>query len=321
MSGDLGSEIKLESIPCALCGQNAAELITKGYDYEYWSSKQEFYFVRCRNCGHYYLNPRPTREASRQIYPPNYYTVEGRHTNKSRIIAYLKSIVIRKRLSYFEKSFKGQVNVLEVGCGDCALLIALKKKFPQINCVGIDLKFSEGARLACQKLGITLIESAIEDADLPEETYSLVILNQLIEHLWQPVEVLRKINKSMAKDSLISIETVNLSGYDRMFFKKNFWGGYYFPRHLNLFDFNTLEGLLKKTGFAVVKQYSLLAPIIWTFSFHAWISHFGNKGAKSFARFFSDSNPICLGVFSCLDAIALFCGMTTSNQKVIGRKI
>jgi 2-polyprenyl-3-methyl-5-hydroxy-6-metoxy-1,4-benzoquinol methylase len=320
MNGNI-SEIKLESISCVLCGQSTSELIAKGYDYEYWSSWQEFYFVRCLNCGHHYLNPRPTRDMADKIYPSNYYTMEGRHTSNSAIISYLKGLVVRKRLSYFKNFMKGPLNVLEVGCGDCALLIALKRRFPQINCVGVDLTFSESQRLQCSELGITLIESAIEDADLSGNKYDLVILNQLIEHLWQPVEVLKKINKSMIPTGLISIETVNISGYDRIFFKKEYWGGYYFPRHFNLFDFDALNKLLKDTGFEAIRHYSLLAPIIWAFSFHAWISRSGNKSMIFLARFFSDRNPVCLAIFTCIDSIALLFGLVTSNQKVIARRI
>lgn len=321
ISANTDIEIKLEEVRCAICGQNKAELISKGYDYEYRSSDREFCFVRCLNCGHHYLNPRPVREAAGRIYPANYYTMEGRHSSKSKIIANLKSFVIEKRLSHFKGLFNRAINVLEVGCGDCSLIIALKKKFPHINCAGIDLKFPKEERFACKELGITLTEGAIEDVELAPGSYNLVILNQLIEHLWQPVEVLQKLNKSMAQDGLISIETVNFSGYDRLFFKKGFWGGYYFPRHLNLFNFGTLETLLENAGFDVIKQNSLLAPVVWTFSFHAWVSHFKNKGAKLLAGFFKDSNPVCLGIFSCLDLMALLCGLTTSNQKTIGRKV
>jgi len=321
MTNNADAEIKVERVSCALCGQNEIEPVARGCDYEYMSTNKEFCFVRCSNCGHYYLNPRPTSEAAGKIYPPNYYTMEGRHSGGSKIIAYLKNFVIRRRLALFKKYFKRPITVLEIGCGDCALLVNIKRRYPQINCVGVDLRFSGNARSVCHELGISLLEGTIEEIDLPEDKFGLVIMNQLIEHLWQPVEVLKKINRSMTDDSMISIETVNVSGYDRMFFKKRFWGGYYFPRHLNLFDFGSLRRLLEMTGFKIIRQYSLSAPIVWAFSFHSLVSDFNNKKEGRFSRFFSDKNPICLGIFASIDIIALLCGLITSNQKAVGRKI
>jgi len=83
-------------------------------------------------------------------------------------------------------------------------------------------------------------------------------------YLWERGE-----KKALVPGGYLSIETINIDGYDRRFFKDGCWGGYFFPRHMNLFNFTSLKRLMKNHELIVEKQFSLLAPINWVFSCHA----------------------------------------------------
>lgn len=318
---NISNDIILEEVSCILCGRHESTLVAEGYDFEYWTSKKSFSYVQCNNCGHLYLNPQPIPESSSQIYPSNYYTHSGRHTEKSsKLISTFKKHVIRKRLKYILSKLPENPNILEIGCGDCSLLMDLKTIVPSAQLTGLDIAFTDDIKRMCQANNITNIEDKVENANLPYNEYDLVIMNQLIEHLWDPALAFKKIHKSLKKRGMISIETINTSGYDRCFFKKDFWGGYYFPRHLNIFSFESLRRLLEKYGFCVVKQSSLLAPIVWAFSFHALCSSKPHNEETFADKFFTDKNPLCLAIFTVIDIIArIFC-LTTSNQKTIAKK-
>ena len=310
--------IPLETIGCALCDSNRCTPIAQGYDYEYWTSDQSFTMVACADCGHIYLNPRPTADSGALIYPSNYYTVSGRHqASNSQLIARMKKKVIRGRLKAFESLFDGAPNVLEIGSGDCALLLDIKERCPKASVTGVDIAFPSHIWDQRDALGLTLYQGKVEDIDLPDSTYDLVIMNQVIEHLWHPLDVLKKIASALKPGGRVSIETINTDGYDRRFFHRGTWGGYYFPRHLNLFNFDALRRLADRAGLGVDGQYSLVAPIVWTFSVHAWFcsTKAGSRGLLG--RFLSDRNPLCLAAFTALDLVALLCGWTTSNQKTI----
>ncbi len=315
------NEIICETVKCEICGGSEYKTVASGFDYEYWTSRQEFTCVQCVSCGHFFLNPRPKKEYASLIYPSNYYTIAGRHGKKSSlIISSLKSWIVKRRLSFFKNDLRRPIHILEIGSGDCALLLSLKDAYPNLKCTGVDLKFSSEIKNECNGKNILLFEGAIEDIKLPEKQYDMVVMNQLIEHLWDPSSVLKKLWRSLKENGMISIETVNIKGYDRFFFRKSFWGGYYFPRHMNLFSFGSMDAILKKTGFEVVKHYSLLAPIIWTFSVHAFLARRPERKQSFPGRFFSDRNPLSLMIFTCIDLIAVFFHLTTSNQKVIARK-
>ena len=315
--------ITTEHVSCAFCGENNSTLFADGFDYQYWTSKQKWQFVQCSQCGHVYLNPRPSPDESDKIYPSNYYTLEGRHTkSQSTLIAKFKEYVIWKRLAYFDDLFSSGANIIEIGSGDCSLLIQIKNKYPNCQVTGIDLSFSDNVKRTCEEVNIRLFEEPIERSILPDNSFDLVIMNQVIEHLWQPSQVIDNIVRMLKKGGHLSIETPNLSGYDQKLFARSHWGGYYFPRHLQLFGHTSLKNILENRGMSVLKQFSLVAPIIWAFSVHSAINtRFNHQHRPWFVdRLLSDRNPACLGFFTIIDMIARMLGFTTSNQKIIAIK-
>jgi len=316
--------IPCEAIRCPLCESPYGRVSAIGQDYEYQTSAQIFSFSVCLRCGHEYLNPRPYNDFIHMAYPSDYYTLEGRHTKKkSRLISLLKQKVTGRRLSHIKEYLKAGTSVFEVGCGDGSLLIDLKLNNPGIEVSGIDLRFSPETEAICREANVKLQRANVETFVAEENKYDLIILNQLIEHVVNPDVVIKKLVRALKAGGYISIETPDKKGYDRRFFYKGCWGGYYFPRHFHLFDRENLASLLVKNDMDVIKSHSLVAPVIWAFSIHAMLSRNMAPGMKkSMMRwFFSDKNPVCLGIFTLIDLAAIQLGFRTSNQKIIARKL
>jgi hypothetical protein len=118
---------------------------------------------------------------------------------------------------------------------------------------------------------------------------------------------------------LLLIETPNTDGYDRALFTAGTWGGYYVPRHLNLYNFKRLRHLIEGTGLSVVRQRSLPAPVVWCYSFKAVVAE-RLGGPKFAAAFFDLRNLPLLAAFAALDALAAKLGLTTSNQQIVALK-
>lgn len=312
-----------ETVPCPLCGAVNNCPVAKGRDTEYGTSSLQFKMVACASCDHCFLNPRPRISAAHLMYPSTYYTLADRHRPKgSRLIAGIKGYIVKRRLSHFNNLLSCEgTKILEVGCGDCALLIALKHAYPHLACTGIDLSVTDEQRQECQRLGITIIEQPVEDISLPDSIFDLVIMNQLIEHLWNPNRVLAKIFSTLRTGGFISIETINLDGYDRPLFFEGAWGGYYFPRHLNLFSSDSLAHILECNGYQITKKYNLLAPIVWIFSIRAVMSTTKWAPLRAMKKIVSDKSPLWLAIFSILDSVAIMLKRTTSNQKIIAKKV
>ena len=314
MSGP--ATVKVEVTDCAVCGSACRETVARGRDYIYECCPEAFTMVRCTECGHHYLCPRPIPDQVGVIYPEHYATFTGAYTGKGTL-GRIKTAVSMRRLKLFAGIFRKGCRVLDVGCGDGRQLLDIKSRYPKVEAWGLDWRFPEATASALEARGVKRIEGLVEKACLPEGTFDLVIMTQLIEHLWEPRKALENIFRATAPGGLLCVETPNTAGWDRRWFADGAWGGYYFPRHQNLFDHKGLARFLEEAGFEVVSRDDLTAPMIWIYSLRARALE---RGRRRLARFFG-ANPFWLGLFCVADLAARLAGRTTSNQRIIARKI
>ena len=190
---------------------------------------------------------------------------------------------------------------------------------PRLRLVGLDWRFSDEVRQILSENNIELIEGLVEEAGLGSARFDVVLMNQLIEHLWDPKLVMSKVFSSLKPGGLLSVETVNSLGYDRAWFGNRYWGGYYWPRHLQIFSHESLARFLQGIGFSIERHVNLVAPLHWTYTLHAMTKD-NPRLPRWVSGFFSDVNPLCLGFFTAIDVGAKLLGKTTTNQKMIARK-
>jgi 2-polyprenyl-3-methyl-5-hydroxy-6-metoxy-1,4-benzoquinol methylase len=296
-----------------VCGTSASQPVAEGTDYDYGTTRQPFRFVKCSHCGHLYLDPRPVITAAPQIYPSDYYTLAGEH--RRGMLAVIKDRVVARRLRPVLALLPGRGGrVLEIGCGDGSLLLALKRARPELELTGVDIAFPAALRRRLEEDGVRLVEGPAESAALGGP-HDLVIMNQLIEHLWDVDGVLGALHRAMRPGAVLSIATPDPSGWDRAFFARGAWGGYYFPRHLNLFSPAGLETVLGRAGFRVTAQARLVAPLVWIGSLRAVLVRRGSR----LARLARDTNLALVALFTAMDVAALALGLRTSNQQVVAR--
>jgi 2-polyprenyl-3-methyl-5-hydroxy-6-metoxy-1,4-benzoquinol methylase len=305
--------VAVEATACALCGGTAATPIASGRDYEYYSSPDTFTFVQCAGCAHVFLNPRPTTQTASVIYPSNYYTVSGVHQSAFlSVLGRIKDRILIHRLANVLASLPFSGQVLEIGTGDGSLLVALRRARPGLRLCGVDLRFTPARVKALEAIGIECIEGLVEDCTLPSGC-DLVIMNQVVEHLWNLDAGLRKVSGAMRVGGLVSIATPNLHGYDRRWFSRTAWGGYHFPRHLNLFTPESLGRLLARYGLRAVSHANLAAPLVWLATSQNIAGTFGVRGRW----LLTESNLPLLAAFTAVDLFMSGLGRSTSNQQLV----
>lgn len=311
---------KTEKTACLICGEAAGQIEATGLDYIYGGSIQLSEALRCSGCGHIYLNPRPTTDSVSILYPANYASFSGKFTNKNGLIGELKQRVMLKRVHKYLADLPPGAKFLDLGCGDGQLLEAVKRRFPAIEVHGLDWQFSPDLSSHLKSLGIHLHESLLENADLTGNKFDLITMNQLIEHLWQPRECLQTIQKALAPDGLLILTTPNADGYDRKLFRSGLWGGYYFPRHLNIFDSGNLKRLIAECGFETISREDLVAPVVWCYSFKAlMVVRFP---AHTWLHRMCDTHNIpLLAMATTVDLAAKLFGAATSNQMLVARLV
>src|SRR5262249_54075762 len=151
-------------------------------------------------------------------------------------------------------------HILDIGCGDGHFLMSLRRNYPNAILAGLDWSFGPGVADEMAAMDIAALVGTIETAELAERRYDLIVMNQLIEHVWDVRLVIERCRRALKIGGLLAVETPNPDGWDRRLFRSGAWGGYYWPRHLNLFSRKHLGRLIEDGGFDVVQTAALLAP-------------------------------------------------------------
>lgn len=307
--------MKLINVQCYICGNTETSTIGQGPDFEYHTSDDEFTMVQCSSCGLVYLNPRPDSSELGTIYPDNYIPYRF-DEHLSGFVNKLRMTVQSLKVKSLRKYVPKDAVVWDVGCGGGFFLECLRtygKDSWQLT--GVDV--SDSAINTIQSKGFTGIKGRFEELDIPPDSVDVIVLNQVIEHLDNPVGVIKKAYSVLKPGGYFFVETPSAEGWDAKLFKRRYWGGWHFPRHWTIFTLGTLKNLLEKEGFGNIKDTWLLSPNFWAQSFHHWLI---DKGvSEQIAGWMDCKNPFVLAFFSTIDLIQKLFGHT-SNMRLVAQK-
>lgn len=298
--------VGLELVPalCPLCGVEDGNPIAVGEDFEYRTSSDTFLMLRCRGCRVLYLNPRPADDEAGRIYPANYHAFQFNESEYGIIHTVRRSLEL-SRLRSWCQGLPRDARILDVGCGDGFHLDLLHTMNPRWRLEGLD---TDGrAVAAAQRRGLDARLGRIEDlADAA--SYDLILLIMTIEHLTDPVAVLRTIRSRLRPGGRLGVITDNAQSPDAALFRGRHWGGYHFPRHTVLFDRRTLAKAAAQAGLKVERIRTSFSPVNWTYSIRNLLDDWG--APPWLVRQFSLTSAPALAAFTLLDVpLAIFgCG-------------
>lgn len=282
---------------CCVCGLDDAAPVGLGEDFEYRTTNDSFLAVRCKSCGLVYLNPRPSVEDIPVIYPSDYHAFDFSVKNFGLVHNFRSRLEARRLLKICRDLGDGAC-ILDVGCGDAfhlKLLRAYGNKQWILEGVDIDERAAEAGREA----GITIHAGSVVGAELPEQSYDLVLMIQTIEHVERPDIALAAVRKLLKPGGKLLIVTDNTDSIDFGIFKDSYWGGYHFPRHWNLFNKGSLRKLAANTGFEVESLKTLVSPVNWTYSIHNTLAAWNSP--RFLASRFTLHSIASLAAFTVLD--------------------
>lgn len=195
--------------------------------------------VECAGCGHIYANPRFTEEELASIYAR---TIDEDYLGELPS----RGLTATKNLELLDKHVS-MGRMLDVGCSIGVLLDVARKRGWETYGVEPSVWASEFAR---KRLMLDVFTGTLHDAKLPPNYFDLVILSDVLEHLPDPVAVLREVWEVIKPDGLLWINTPNIgSALARLLGSR--WYCVTLP-HIHYFSSSTLNVLLREVGFEPV---------------------------------------------------------------------
>jgi len=144
--------------------------------------------------------------------------------------------------------------LLEIGCGDGGFLRYLGRTLPSsVKLVGIDLQATNESQGR-----LRLIQGEVEKVSFAE-SFDVIVLFNVLEHLADPVASLRRIVLNLSPGGMVCGEVPNWGSPWRRLFPRH-WQGLQIPRHMTAFEKNTLEKTLQAAGLEVVAIRGVYDP-------------------------------------------------------------
>lgn len=205
--------------------------------------------------------------------------------SESYLLEYYKEIYFQNNKAYYKKKYNSEEQIyiqskieqkyaniiklrkkrlpgkiLDIGCGKCEFISFFKKK--GWNVTGIEqseysLNNNKGIK------NYVLIGNANEIINSlinQNKKYDIVSLNNVLEHLLDPIIIVKLIKKILYKNGILSINIPNDESLFQKYLKKNklvkkkYWVTY--PDHINYFNIKTFNYFINNLGLKVVDSIS-----------------------------------------------------------------
>jgi 2-polyprenyl-3-methyl-5-hydroxy-6-metoxy-1,4-benzoquinol methylase len=214
---------------------------------------------QCNKCGMVYTNPRLKPAKIAELYDANYFQGHG-FDESVNYVADVNAYGATKS-SYTlndwdldtihhmlkQNGSTAKARLLEIGCGTGVFLD--KARAHGFDCEGLEL--SEYAANFVRDMGIPVQTKSIEDASFADNTWDVIVMREVIEHLPHPLEALKIVRKWLKPGGVLFMATGNYDSPERKLRGADWF--YFMPEgHLYYFANRTMAKYLDQAGFSGV---------------------------------------------------------------------
>lgn len=265
-----------EVVDCPFCGSPGCRPATRPIPdgechslAEPWRSMR-FQMVECLGCGTLYQRVRPRREDIGQFYSSEYDCYESL-VQRGPIVRTLAQISARQLVRKIERHRPPENDVfVDFGCGSGSWLELFASIDAPWTMVGTEIAPELIAQV--EELGLT--GHVCDDSDIEKcfepESVGVFHMNHVIEHVQSPLALLRKLHDLLVPGGLVVGQTPDAGCLERRLFGDH-WVQWHLPRHLVIFDKQTLRQHAEKAGLEVVSlDSSPSGAVMWGASTLKW---------------------------------------------------
>ena len=209
-------------------------------------------FSVCQNpaCRHGWLRAASSPETD--AYPADYYTHVP--SQPAGLLGRTVARVKRSRLGhalgyvmYLQDQAPGRV--LEVGCGSGSRLAELRDRGWEVQGVEPD---EAAVAVAREHYKVPVVAGMLEEGTFPPGSFDAVVMTHVIEHVADPIPLLRVCRSLLRPGGRVVITCPNLDSYGHATYGAA-WIGLDPPRHEHLFTLDSLVAVTRAAGFSSVR--------------------------------------------------------------------
>ena len=216
----------MEKINCPICRSNNNKLYLSLKDRLASDKIETFTLVKCE-CDFIFLNPRPSELEISKYYSYNNYSPHKKnsflYSLAEKISFFWKYILIKK--------YSLKARILDYGSGMGSFSSYMIKK----------------------GFSIDNYEPILNSKNEIKSNYNIITMWHSLEHIHDLESSFQVISRALKNDGYLIIAVPNIDAAEITYFNED-WAAFDAPRHLYHFNFNSINNLLDKYGFKIVKH-------------------------------------------------------------------
>lgn len=202
-------------------------------------------FVICEACGHVYQDPILDAGDLERLYTDDYRPFFKTETALAKEIERGRAIG-DDLVPLVERRTQGRT-VLDIGCGSGSLLAAFKERGWQVFGIDPVPAWTEFARRLVGGTDRTIVTGQYGPESFPGQRFALILFSHTVEHIPDPIPMLRMMHRHLAEDGLLFVAAPDLlqpPSKDKLF------RGHLAGAHVRLYSRRALRTVLARSGFS-----------------------------------------------------------------------
>jgi SAM-dependent methyltransferase len=245
--------VEWDDSPCPLCGNRDEEPQFEAADPTPADDRPglKFLVVKCRACGLTYTNPRPSADDIARFYPSNYKPHRRpRKLEQARPRTHPLEKLLGRPCSERRGvlPWPGVGRLLDFGCGGGSFLKRMADQGWDV--VGLDAAVG-AVRTVQEDLRLKAMVGSLPHPDLRPCSFEVITMWHSLEHVHDPVGVLREAYRLLIPGGRLVIACPNIDSWAFRRFGPD-WFGLDLPRHLTHFTPVTLSLAVQSAGLRVM---------------------------------------------------------------------
>jgi 2-polyprenyl-3-methyl-5-hydroxy-6-metoxy-1,4-benzoquinol methylase len=148
--------------------------------------------------------------------------------------------------------------MLDVGCGSGTSLLEARV----LGATAFGIEADQNVKPIAAALGLTIHFGSLHDHPFPEQSFDLIVMNQVIEHLPDPDQALISLRERLTPSGRMFLVFPNTHSLWRRISGSR-WINWHIPYHLHHFNRKSFERMVRHCGLEVVRSRTI-TPNVWT---------------------------------------------------------